>query len=488
MKAWLCAVLVVALCAVSASGVQAAVPAEDAPTGKERLVLRDVAWTGDFDGMLERRVIRVLVPYSRTLFFYDAGHEYGLTARIMREFERYLNRRYAKQLGRRPLTLFLVPTTRDRLVEGLASGAGDIAAGSLTVTPARAAKVDFVPLPTRSNLREVIVTGPGAPPLASLEDLSGRRVHVRPSTSYADSLGALNERLRAAGRRPVELVPLPDALEDEDKLEMLNAGILDIVVVDEWLARLWRGLLPKITVHEHLAVRDDGITGWAVRQGSEGLKREMQDFLRQMPRNAGSFEYRVGALQRRLKQIRNNTARQELARFERTIALFDKYGERYRFDPLMLAAQGYQESRLRQEARSKVGAIGVMQVMPATGRELGVGDITVLEPNIHAGTKYLRQLMSRHFADAKFDDLNRPLFAFASYNAGPNAIKRMRRLAAARGLDPDQWFNHVEVVTAERIGQQPTAYVRNIYKYYVAYNLVEAARRERGRHLEGLRR
>jgi membrane-bound lytic murein transglycosylase MltF len=96
--------------------------------------------------------------------------------------------------------------------------------------------------------------------------------------------------------------------------------------------------------------------------------------------------------------------------------------------------------------------------------------------------------MSRHFADAKFDDLNRPLFAFASYNAGPNAITRMRRLAAARGLDPDQWFNHVEVVTAERIGQQPTTYVRNIYKYYVAYSLIEAARRERSRHLESLRR
>jgi membrane-bound lytic murein transglycosylase MltF len=483
MKAWLPAVLLVALCVMS--GASAAVAP---PPAREGLSLRDPGWIGDFDGMLERRAIRVLVPYSRTLFFYDAGHEYGLTAGIMREFERYLNKRYAKQLGRRPLTLFLVPTTRDRLIDGVARGAGDIAAGSITITPARAAKVDFVPLPTRVMLREVVVTGPGAPPLASLEDLSGKRVHVRPATSYADSLGALNERLRAAGRPPVELVPLPDALEDEDKLEMLNAGILDIVIVDRWLAKLWRGLLPKIKVHEHLAVRDDGVSGWAVRQGSEGLKRELDAFFRQMPRNAGSFEYRVGAMQRRLKQIRNNTARADLARFQRTIALFDKYGDRYGFDSLMLAAQGYQESRLRQEARSKVGAIGVMQVMPATGRELGVGDITVLEPNIHAGTKYLRLLMSRHFADAKFDELNRPLFAFASYNAGPNAIKRMRRIAAERGLDPDQWFNHVEVVTAERIGQQPTTYVRNIYKYYVAYSLIEAARRDRGRHLENLRR
>lgn len=483
MKAWLPAVLLIALCVVSAAPAQA-----EAPATKQGMSLRDSAWIGDFDGMLERRVIRVLVPYSRTLFFHDAGHEYGLTAGIMREFERYLNRRHAKRLGRRPLTLFMVPTTRSRLLDGLVDGMGDIALGNLTVTPTRAAKVDFYPLPTRNNLREVIVTGPGAPPLASLDDLAGLRVHVRPSTSYAESLGALNERLRAKGRPPVELAPLPEALADEDKLEMLNAGILDIVVVDEWLAGLWRGLLPKIRVHENLAVRDDGVSGWAMRQGDGGLKRELDAFFRQMPRSAGSFEYRVAAMQRRLKQIRNNTARQELVRFERTVSLFEKYGERYRFDPLMLAALGYQESRLRQEARSKVGAIGVMQVMPATGRELGVGDITVLEPNIHAGTKYLRLLMSRHFPDANFDEVNRPLFAFASYNAGPNAIKRMRRLASARGLDPDQWFDNVEIVTAERIGRQPTTYVRNIYKYYVAYSLIEAARRERSRHLESLRR
>ena len=251
-----------------------------------------------------------------------------------------------------------------------------------------------------------------------------------------------------------------------------------------WLAGLWAGLLPRIEVRADLVVRDDGVTGWAMRRGCVGLARELEAFFRQMPANAGSFEYRVAAFQRRLRRLRDNTARGELARFERTIDLFEKYGARYRFDPLMLAAQGCQESRLRQEARSRRGAIGVMQVMPATGRELRVGDITQLEPNIHAGTKYLRRLMSLHFGDATFDAVNRPLFAFAAYNAGPNAIKRMRRLAVARGLDPDRWFNHVEVVVADRIGQQPTAYVRNIYKYYVAYALIETARRDRQRHLD----
>jgi membrane-bound lytic murein transglycosylase MltF len=138
---------------------------------------------------------------------------------------------------------------------------------------------------------------------------------------------------------------------------------------------------------------------------------------------------------------------------------------------MMLAAQGYQESTLNQDAKSPVGAIGVMQVMPATGAELKVGDIYKAEPNIHAGAKYMDQLMTRYFKDAQFDEQNRTLFAFASYNAGPGNIARMRKETEKRGLDPNQWFNNVEVVTAEKIGIETTTYVRNIFKYYVAYKL-----------------
>jgi membrane-bound lytic murein transglycosylase MltF len=142
----------------------------------------------------------------------------------------------------------------------------------------------------------------------------------------------------------------------------------------------------------------------------------------------------------------------------------------------MLAAQGYQESRLDQNAKSHVGAIGVMQIMPATGAALNVGDIRVTESNIHAGAKYMDQLITKYFPDAKFSEYNRPLFAFASYNCGPGNVAKMRKEAARRGLDPDKWFNNVEVVTSERIGIETTTYVRNIYKYYVSYKLIEDAR------------
>jgi membrane-bound lytic murein transglycosylase MltF len=178
---------------------------------------------------------------------------------------------------------------------------------------------------------------------------------------------------------------------------------------------------------------------------------------------------------KQIKQLHDPTRSDDYKRFQQTVALFEKYGTQYHFDPLMLAAQGYQESQLNQNAKSPVGAIGVMQVMPATGAELKVGDIKVTEPNIHAGTKYMDQLMTKFFPDAKFSDRDRTLFAFASYNCGPANVAKMRKEAEKRGLDPDQWFNNVEVVTAEKIGAETTTYVRNIFKYYAAYRLTTDA-------------
>jgi membrane-bound lytic murein transglycosylase MltF len=440
-----------------------------------QLVLETKPWTGDFDQMLERRVIRFLAPYSRTLFFNDKGHERGITAELARDFERHVNRKYGKRLGNRPLTVFIIATTRDKLLTNLVEGRGDISAGNLTVTAERQQTVDFVAPADRAPVRELVVTGPQSPPVAAVEDLAGKNVHVRHASSYHESVVALNARLESGGKAPVNIVLVPDALEDEDLLEMLNAGLVEFVVVDDWKARAWAQVLPKVRVRDDLALRAEGHTGWAIRKHSPKLVAELEEFYR-TARKQGVIETRLAQYHKRIKQIATNTGTAEWTRFEQTIALFRKYGERYRFDPLMLAAQGFQESKLDQSARSHVGAIGVMQVMPATGAELKVGDVTMLEPNIHAGAKYMDQLMTRYFRDAKFSEADRPLFAFASYNAGPGNIARMRKEAARRGLDADRWFNNVELVTAEGIGLETTTYVRNIYKYYAAYKLTVEAR------------
>jgi membrane-bound lytic murein transglycosylase MltF len=458
--------------------------AADKPPAKPRqLSLDNKPHKLNFEQMLERRQIRILIPYSRSLFHVDKGRERGVTAELARDFERFLNKKYAKRLGKRPLTVYLIPTTRDKLLPEVASGMGDIAAGNITVTEERRKLVDFMVPSDARPMQEFVVAGPKAPQTASLDSLAGKTIHVRKASSYYESVLALNARLRSERKDEVKIVLLPDALEDEDVLEMLNAGLFDFVVVDDWKARMWAQVLPRIKVREDLVMRTGGQVGVAVRKGSAELVAELADFYVSFMKKQGGVAARQAQYAKRIKQIKENTASEEYKRFEQTVRLFEKYGKQYGFDPLMLAAQGYQESGLRQDAKSHVGAIGVMQLMPATGKELAVGDIRLIEPNIHGGAKYMDMLMSRYFTDAKFSEQDRTLFAFASYNCGPGNVSRMRKEAEKRGLDPDKWFNNVEIVTGEKIGMETTGYVRNIFKYYVAYKLAgdaqETARRLR---------
>jgi membrane-bound lytic murein transglycosylase MltF len=238
---------------------------------------------------------------------------------------------------------------------------------------------------------------------------------------------------------------------------------------------MWAQVLPKLTVRNDLVLRANARIGWAIRKDSPKLAAEIKDFFDNWAAKQGVIAYRMSTYMKRVKELKDPTASADYKRFQQTLALFRKYGQQYGFDPLMLAAQGYQESQLNQSAKSHVGAIGVMQLMPDTGAQMKVGDIHVTDANIHAGAKYMDQLMTKYFADAHFSEGNRPLFAFASYNCGPGNVARARKEAARRGLDPDKWFNNVEIVVAQQVGTETTTYVRNIYKYYVAYKLTQDA-------------
>jgi membrane-bound lytic murein transglycosylase MltF len=203
--------------------------AEKEAAAARGLSVANKPWTGDFDKMLERRMIRAYAPYSRSLYFNDKGRERGLSAELIRDFERWLNKKYAKQLGKRPLTIYIVPATRDKLLPDVVDGLADLAFGNLTVTPERLKTVDMVSPASLRTVDEIVVTGPLSPPIATLDDLGGRTVHVRRASSYYDSLVALNERLRGAGKPEINLVLVPDALEDEDMMEMMNTGLLEFI-------------------------------------------------------------------------------------------------------------------------------------------------------------------------------------------------------------------------------------------------------------------
>jgi membrane-bound lytic murein transglycosylase MltF len=426
-------------------------------------------WTGDFDGMVKRRLIRILAPYSKTQYFVDKGQPRGLIADVGIKLEQDLNAKL-KTTNANKLHVVVIPTSRDALYDTLVQGRGDIICAGVTVTPEREKLVDFS-IPTKMNIREIAVTGPGAPAIAKVDDLSGKQVAVRDKSIQFESLQKLNETFKKQGRAPVEIRTVPTALEDEDILEMVNAGLLKIAIVDDIYADFWKQILPSITPHPTVAVREEGNLAWAVRKGSPKLVAELNQFIKA---NGQGTLFGNVLFKKYLKSaqfVKAATSPAEIKKFNDMVAMFRKYGNQYSVDYLLMVAQGYQESRLDQSVKSQVGAVGVMQVMPATGKELKVGDISQVDPNINAGVKYMRFMIDQYFKDEPMDDLNKGLFAFASYNAGPARIRQLRKLAETRGLNPNIWFNNVERVVAEKIGRETVTYVSNIYKYYVAYTL-----------------
>jgi membrane-bound lytic murein transglycosylase MltF len=269
---------------------------------------------------------------------------------------------------------------------------------------------------------------------------------------------------------------------------MVNAGHVPNIIVDSHKAKFWAQIFKSITVHEDVAVRQGADIAWAFRKHSPKLATAVNAFVKQHRKGTQFGNIIFRRYLESTKWVHGATDDAELRKFERTLEFFKKYAGRYDFDWLMLAALGYQESRLDQSVRSPVGAIGVMQLMPTTGTAMNVGDVKQIEPNIHAGTKYMRTILDTYFVNAKMDDLNRNLFAFASYNAGPTRVAGLRMEAEKRGLDPNVWFGNVERVAAEKIGRETVQYVSNIYKYYVAYTLILEERAERTEARKALER
>jgi membrane-bound lytic murein transglycosylase MltF len=432
-------------------------------------------FTGDLDGMIKRRAIRVLVPYSKTFYFVDRAVQRGLNYDVTRLLERDLNNKL--KTGNIRIHVVCIPVNRGEMIPFLLEGRGDIAMGNLTITEERSKKVDFTS-PTLRNVKEIVVSAPGAEPIATAEDLAGKEVYVRKSSSYYESLEKLNGELAKAGKAKVKIRLAPETLEDEDILEMVNAGLVKMTILEDYIATFWKLIFPKLTQNGGAAVRTGGEIAWMIRKDSPQLKAELDAWLAKFEKSG----QRTDILARYLKStkfVKGATSKEDLERFDRTIALFKKYGDKYEMDYLLLMAQGYQESQLKQEARSRVGAIGVMQVMPETGKSMKTGDITQIEPNIHAGVKFIRAMMNEYYANEPMDQLNKGLFSFAAYNAGPGRIRGLRKLAAERGLNPNVWFNNVELMAAEKIGRETVTYVSNIYKYYLAYQMIEEERAER---------
>jgi membrane-bound lytic murein transglycosylase MltF len=453
----------------------AASPIQHRPEDVQSLVLPEEvsgvveSWSGDLDGMIDRKLVRVAVARGGFFFYIHEGRQYGLTSEALRGFEEFLNTHLGLK-GTKRVHVVALPMTRDQIFPAVAEGIADIAAGGLTITPERRRLLDFS-APWMTGVREIVVTGPVSLPIDSLDDLSGREVVVRVSSSYYESLLALNADLEARGRAPMEIVPAHEIFEDEDLLEMVSVGMIGITVSDDYVARFWAQVFADLSLRPDLVVRESGDIAWGFRKDSPRLRDAVNLFVEKnrpgtLLGNVVSRRY-LDDPQRVVNALAGD--RLDLLSFE--APYFRKYAELYGFDWLQLAAQAFQESRLDHETRSPAGAVGIMQVMPQTGRLMRVKDYASLEGNIHAGARYMRYLADHYFPDEDMDPMNRWLFALAGYNAGGARISRLREKARKNGRDPQRWFGQVENEVAARVGSETVNYVRNVMKYYLAYRM-----------------
>jgi membrane-bound lytic murein transglycosylase MltF len=483
-------------CTLFAGPICAAAQAKPSPQTPQREQLTIAPeeamkpWTGDLDGMIKRRVIRVLTVYSKTFYFVNKGVQMGGVPDIFRVFEEDLNKKLAKEnkLTQKHLKvqILFIPVARGEILQALAAGKGDIAASSLGVTEERQKLVDFSS-PLVPKVSVLVVSGPASPAISSVDDLAGKEVLVRKSSVHYELLTALNKRFAAEKKPAVIIKEAPETLEDEDLLEMVNAGLVPFTVSADFLANFWKQVFPKIKVHEGVVLLTGGNIAWAIRKGSPQLKAVVDDFAARNAKGTSIGNQILARYLKNAKYVKDAASEAERKKFLALVQYFQKYGDKYDVDWLLMAAQGFQESQLNQAVKSPVGAIGVMQVMPATGKELGVGDINETEANIHAGIKYMRWMIDQYYGKEPMTKLDKALFAFASYNAGAGRISQLRKEAAKRGLDPNVWFHNVEYVAAEKIGAETVTYVANIYKYYIAYKLIMEAREEKERALEEMK-
>jgi membrane-bound lytic murein transglycosylase MltF len=428
-------------------------------------------WMGDLDGMAERRVVRTLVVPGGPQFFYYRGQPRGIIAELLVLLQKELNANLGRGLDQ--IEIIPMPASRDRLIPALVNGRADLIAADLTITDARSDVVDFS-VPLVNGVDEIVVFAPGkGDDVSVLDDLSGRTVYVRKSSSYFEHLSELNENLISRGLEPVRIDEANEFLRSQDILEMVNAGLVSATVIDSYKASYWSRIFPDMAVREELVVSAGGEIAWVFRKDSPQLAAAVNRFVRDNRQGTLIGNVLINRYMENLDWVRNSTSDESVARLRPLLEHFRSSAAENGLDPLMLAAQAYQESELDHGKESPAGAVGIMQIKPSTAadRNVGIDDISSPADNIRAGARYMRFLMDRYFSDPEMGEVQRWVFALAAYNAGPGRIQRLRNQAAAEGYDQNLWLDNVELIAARDIGRETVHYVRNVFKYYVAYRL-----------------
>lgn len=428
-------------------------------------------YTVDLPGLLEKKYIRVLTTLNRTNFFISDGHLVGYEYALLKKYEDFLNRSKSGEELR--TVLEFIPVARDELIPKLVQGYGDIAAAGLTITDERKKQVAFT-APYLEDVDEVVVTSGRIEGIEKLADLAGKKVYVRKSSSYFESLERLNRDLADRGKKPVRIVPLSEELETESILEMVDSGVLGITVSDSHIAKAWSTVLENIEIHENLILRKGSRIAWMVRQDNPKLEANLNRFLKNHKKGTLLGNIYFNRYFENAEKLEDPTEPENWQQLEQYRSVIRRYARQYDFDWLLILAVAFQESGLDHSKKSEAGAVGLMQVLPSTARDpqIGIEDIHEVEHNVHAGVKYLAFLRDHYFSQEDMRPRDRIRMTLAAYNAGPRQIQRIRNRAERMGLDRNKWFRNVEIAALRVIGQETVGYVSKINKYYVLYRTI----------------
>jgi len=423
---------------------------------------------GDLDSMIARRRIRALVPYTHLYYTIELNKRSGIAFEALNLFENSLN----QQLHLKPhqVQIIFIPVNRSQVIPLLRDGYADLAYAGMAITEERKELVDFS-IPSITGLKEIIVGGPTAPKLNSLDDLAGQEIYLREGSSYESATLRLNDSLKKKGLRPVKIKAIDPYLESEDILEMINSGVIPFSAMVEDVAQLWSNVMDSLVLYDKFPLDSNVAYGMVFRKDSPDLKAAADKFLKQNAKGTLMGNMLYNKYVKNVDLLPDMYSNKTISQVKVLKAPFLKYADRYQLDWLLLIAQGYQESGLNQELISNRGAVGIMQVLPSTaaGEPFYIRDIKTIDNNVHAGVQYMRYLIDQNFTDPDIDLLNRHLFALASYNAGPARVAQLRKMAKAKGLNPNLWFDNVEIIAAQEIGTETVKYVSNIYKFYASY-------------------
>ncbi len=449
-------------------GLLAAGPATAREPGPQQHVPASQA--RDLAQIRSSQVLRVLVNQSRNSSGEVKGEPVGVEYYRLRALEHALNARVADN---QEITLKIIPRAKEQLLGALQRGEGDLAAPGELLDPAGVRGVE-ASAPVLDQVPLLLVGRKGERSYSRAEQLSGRTIALTSASAAGAAIEAINQRLALRKQAPIKVEWVDPTLAVEDVLEMVQAGIYPLTVVERPIAQRWARVMPRLRLDSKLQLAQPQALRWYVRPDAPMLRAAVDRFLAtyRAPDNQDAAFERI---YRRQYRVHNPLARQDRQRLESLRPVLQKHAGDQQFDWLNLAALAFKESTLDPKARGTGGAHGLMQITPSAAQRVGVSNTATVDGNVQASARYLALIRRKFFASPQLNERERMAFILAAYNLGPERVQAMRAEARRRGLNGNQWFFQTERIAMEQVGMGPVNFVNSVNKYYLAFNRERAS-------------